>query len=93
LTHRLASTNFRFPTMAFGKPFAQKPRKTVTPVRPMSGALVRIVVLGVLAVLGAAWGVYMYYTHAFHPRPRPAASAPASNEIEIELVPSPSASR
>ncbi len=52
-------------------------------------ALARIILLGVLAAIGAAWGMYLYYTHAFRPAPRPAPSATAS-EVEIELTPSPS---
>jgi len=79
--------------MAFGKPFAPKPRKA-EPVRPMTGALVRILVLALLAAFGAAWGIYVYYTHAFRPKPHHAAPAePHSGEIEIELAPSGSAPR
>lgn len=77
--------------MAFGKPFAPKPRKA-EPVRPVTGALLRILVLAVLAVGGAAWGINVYYTHAFRPRPRPAPSATHSGEIDVELTPAPSTS-
>ena len=58
-------------------------------MKPM--ALVRIVLLGVLAAMGAAWGMYLYYTHAFRPAPRHAPSATAT-EVEIDLNPSPSSS-
>jgi hypothetical protein len=68
--------------MGFGKPFAQKPR-TAEPVRPFTGALVRIVLLALLAVFGAAYGIYLYYTHAF--RPKPAPRAVDAGEVEIQL--------
>lgn len=73
--------------MGFGAPFAQKARKA-EPVRPVTGTLVRIVLLAVLAVGGAAWGMYLYYTHAFRAKTRPSAS---ENFIEIDLNAMPSA--
>ncbi len=69
--------------MSFGKPFAQKPRKTAEPVKPVTGALVRIVLLALLAVFGAAYGIYLYYTHAFRPKPRP--QTVDAGEVEIQL--------
>jgi hypothetical protein len=88
--------------MGFGKPLTDKPRKP-EPVGRITGtgprgwrpdaALVRIVVLALAATLAAAYGAYLYYTHAFLGRPRPAAvDAAPSGQIEIELSPSPSAS-
>ncbi len=74
--------------MGFGAPFAQKPRKAEA-VRPLTGALVRIVILALCAMGGAAWGIYVYYTHAFRAKPRPAAS---EHFIEIDLNALPSAS-
>lgn len=67
--------------MGFGAPFAQKARKAEA-VRPLTGALVRIVILALCATGGAAWGIYVYYTHAFRAKPRPAAS---ENFVEIDL--------
>lgn len=80
--------------MGFGTPFAQKPRRAER-VRPLTGTLVRIVVLAMFAVGGAAWGIYVYYTHAFRVKTRPAvtSTASASNEVEIDLSPSTSSSR
>jgi hypothetical protein len=75
--------------MAFGHAFAQKPRKrpVAADVRPVTGALVRIVVLALFATIGAGWGIWAYYTHVFRvkPRPVPSASASASTEIEVEV--------
>ena len=68
--------------MGFGTRFAQKPRKA-EPHKPMGGALARIVILAALATVCAAYGIYLYYTHAFRPKPRPAAVD--SGEIEIQL--------
>ena len=68
--------------MAFGKPFAKKPR-VPEQVKPLTGALVRIVLLALLAAMGAAWGIYLYYTHAFRPKPRP--QVVDSGEVEIQL--------
>ncbi len=68
--------------MAFGTPFAKKPR-TPEHVRPLTGSLVRIVLLGVLAAVGAAWGIYLYYTHSLRPKPLP--QAVDSGEVEIQL--------
>ncbi len=76
----------------FGTPFAKKPRKP-EPVRPVTAALVRIVLLALLASGAAAYGMYLYYTHAFRPTKRPPPAASASGELEApELVPLPSAS-
>ena len=69
--------------MGFGTPFAQKPRKA-EPHRPMTGALVRIVILAACAAFGAAYGIYLYYTHAFRPKPRPAV-VDSGQEVEIQL--------
>ena len=69
--------------MGFGAPFAQKPRKA-EPQRPMAYALVRIVVLAACATICAAYGIYLYYTHAFRPKPAPAA-VDSGQEIEIQL--------
>jgi hypothetical protein len=68
--------------MGFGQPFAQKPRKA-EPVRPVTGSLVRIVLLALLAVFGAAYGIYLYYTHAFRPKPQP--HTVDAGEVEIQL--------
>jgi len=68
--------------MGFGTPFAQKPGKAQPP-RPVAGALVRIVVLAALATVCAAYGIYLYYTHAFRPKPRP--QVVDSGEVEIQL--------
>jgi hypothetical protein len=68
--------------MGFGTPFAQKPRKA-EPHKPMAGALARIVILAALATVCAAYGIYLYYTHAFRPKPRPAVVD--SGEVEIQL--------
>ncbi len=76
--------------MAFGSPYAQKPRRA-EPVRPLTGALVRILVIALLAVGGAAWGIYVYYTHAFRAKTRPIA-APSETWVEIDLNTIPSAS-
>jgi hypothetical protein len=71
--------------MAFGPSLTHRPRKPVAEeVRPVTAALFRIVVLAVLAVAGAGWGIWAYYTHALRPAPRPPPSAPAS-QIEIEV--------
>ena len=75
--------------MAFGPTFTQKPRRAVaSEVRPMTGALLRILVLALLATLGAGWGIWAYYTHALNkPKPHPAQPAPTatSSEIEVEV--------
>jgi hypothetical protein len=76
--------------MAFGSPFAQKPRRA-EPVRPLTGALVRIVIVALLAVGGAAWGIYVYYTHALRVKTRTNA-APSETWVEIDLNSLPSAS-
>ena len=68
--------------MGFGAPFAQKPRKA-EPHQPMTSALVRIIVLAALATVCAAYGIYLYYTHAFRPKPRP--QVVDSGEVEIQL--------
>jgi hypothetical protein len=68
--------------MGFGTPFAQKPRKA-EPHKPMTFALVRIVILAACASVCAAYGIYLYYTHAFRPRPRP--QVVDSGEVEIQL--------
>jgi hypothetical protein len=71
--------------MAFGPSFTYKSRKAATDVRPVTGALVRIVVLALLATIGAGWGIWAYYTHIFRAsKARPAPSTSAS-EIEIEV--------
>ena len=49
----------------------------------MAGALVRIVILAALATVCAAYGIYLYYTHAFRPKPTPAVVD--SGEVEIQL--------
>jgi hypothetical protein len=74
--------------MAFGTPFAPKPR-AAEPVRPVTGVLVRIVLLALLATATAAYGVYLYYTHAFRPArtPSPAASSSIEELSAPELVP------
>ncbi len=70
--------------MGFGKPVTQKPKlHRAEPVRPLTSALVRIVILAVLATFGAAYGIYLYYTHAFRPKPRP--QTVDSGEVEIQL--------
>ncbi|HEX4512656.1 MAG TPA: hypothetical protein VH054_03945 [Polyangiaceae bacterium] len=69
--------------MGFGTPFAQKPRKA-EPHRPMTGALVRIVVLAACATLCAAYGIYLYYTHAFRPKPVPQV-VDSGAEVEIQV--------
>ena len=52
----------------------------------MTGALVRILVLALCATLGAAWGIWAYYTHALKSKPHPAPSAAAAaSTIEVEL--------
>ncbi len=66
----------------FGTPFAKKPRQP-EPVRPVTAALVRIVVLALLAAFGAAYGIYLYYTHAF--RPKPQRQVVDAGEVEIQL--------
>jgi len=81
--------------MPFGKPFAPKPRKA-EPVRPITGALLRIVLLALLASAAAGYGIYLYYTHALGPA-KPRAAPPAASSTEEleapELVPvAPSAS-
>jgi len=76
--------------MAFGPTFTLKPRRSAEHVRPVTATLVRIVLLAVLAVGGSAWGIYLYYTHAFRVKPHAAASS-SPHEIEVELVPSSSA--
>ena len=68
--------------MGFGTPFAQKARKAEAH-KPMTGALVRIVILAACAAICAAYGIYLYYTHAFRPKPRPATVD--SGEIEVQL--------
>ena len=68
--------------MGFGAPFAQKPRKAEPP-KPMTGALVRIIALAACATICAAYGMYLYYTHAFRPKPRP--QVVDSGEVEIQL--------
>ena len=68
--------------MGFGTPFVQKPRKA-EPQKPMTSALVRIIVLAAAATLCAAYGMYLYYTHAFRPKPKPATVD--SGEVEIQL--------
>ncbi len=68
--------------MAFGKPFAKKPR-VPEHVKPLTGTLVRIVLLALLAAFGAAWGIYLYYTHALRPKPRP--QTVDAGEVEIQL--------
>ena len=81
--------------MGFGTSFAQKPPskpKKAEPVRPVTGALVRIVLLATLAIGASAYGIYLYYTHAFTPKPRPAAPADAASSGEIWIDLSPSAS-
>lgn len=76
--------------MSFGTPFAKKPGKA-EPVRPVTAALVRILVLALLAAGASAYGIYLYYTHAF--RAAPPRAAPSSSEIEApEILPLPSAS-
>ncbi len=78
--------------MSFGTPFAKKPRKA-EPVRPFTAALVRIVALALLAAAASAYGIYLYYTHAFRAPPRRAPPAATSGEIEApEIVPLPSPS-
>ena len=69
--------------MGFGTPFAQKPRKA-EPHKPITGMLVRIVFLAACATLCAAYGIYLYYTHAFRPKPRPAV-VDSGQEIEIQV--------
>ena len=88
--------------MGFGTPLTEKPPRKTQPVRritaePMrtfrlDGAFVRIVLLAALSVAAAAYGMYLYYTHAFDAKPRPAAPAPSGSEIWIDLSPEPSAS-
>ncbi len=74
--------------MAFGPTFSLKPRRSAEHVRPVTGALVRIVLLGILATFGAAWGIYAYYTHAFRPAARTASPASASaSVIEVQIEP------
>ena len=52
----------------------------------MTGALVRIVILAACAAVCAAYGIYLYYTHAFRPKPRPAPTTRVdSGQIEIEV--------
>ena len=75
--------------MAFGSTL--KPKRAPEHVRPVTGALVRIVVLAMLAIGGSAWGMYAYYTHAFRVKSRPIPSATDSNVIEVELAPTSSA--
>jgi len=74
--------------MAFGPTFSLKPRRSAEHVRPVTGALVRIILVGVLAVLAAGWGIYAYYTHALrtaaHPSTAPSAS---STVIEVQIEP------
>ena len=69
--------------MGFGTPFAQKPRKA-EPHKPVTGTLVRILLLAVAATFCAAYGIYLYYTHAFRPKPAPA-RVDAGQEVEIEI--------
>jgi hypothetical protein len=70
--------------MGFGKPVTQKPKlHRAEEVRPVTGALVRIVLLAMLATFGAAYGIYLYYTHAF--RPKPAPQVVDAGEVEIQL--------
>ena len=59
-------------------------KTTAEHVKPLSGALVRIVVLAVLAAFCAAWGMYLYYTHAFRQKTRPA-PPPSASVIEVEV--------
>lgn len=74
--------------MAFGRTFTVKNRRAPEVVKPVTGALVRIVVLALLATFGAAWGIYAYYAHVFRPKAQPALSASASaSEIEIQIIP------
>jgi hypothetical protein len=68
--------------MGFGSPFAHKSKK-VEPPRPVAGALLRIVLLAACATICAAYGIYLYYTHAFRPKPHP--QAVDSGQIEIEV--------
>ncbi len=89
--------------MGFGTPITEKPprksqtvrRITAEPMRTfrLDGAFVRIILLAVLSAAAAAYGMYLYYTHAFQPKPRPAPTAvPSGSEIWIDLSPEPSAS-
>ena len=50
----------------------------------MTGALVRIVILAACAAVCAAYGIYLYYTHAFRPKPRPAVVDAGQIEIEVQ---------
>jgi hypothetical protein len=50
----------------------------------MTGALVRIVVLAACATLCAAYGIYLYYTHAFRPKRVPEV-VDSGHEIEIQV--------
>jgi len=80
--------------MAFGSRFAHKAR-AAEKVQPLTGALVRIVILALLAVGGAAWGIHVYYTHAFRAKTRPIPASGTGSEtwVEIDLNALPSASR
>ncbi|HEY1960397.1 MAG TPA: hypothetical protein VGH28_32525 [Polyangiaceae bacterium] len=81
--------------MGFGTPITEK-KKRKAEVRnitggnvqaPRLGGLVRIVLLALLAIAAAAYGMYLYYTHAFtaqKPRPAPSA-APSSSEVWIDV--------
>jgi hypothetical protein len=71
--------------MAFGS--TVKRRRSAELVRPVTGALVRIIVLAVMATFGAGWGIYVYYTHAFRPAARPTAPSASASEIEVQLAP------
>ena len=82
--------------MGFGTPITEKKPRKAEPLRRITGGpaqsaalggLVRIVLLAVLATMAAAYGMYLYYTHAFaaKPRPAPAPSASSSSEIWIDL--------
>jgi hypothetical protein len=73
--------------MAFGPTFSLKPRRSAEHVRPVTGALVRIILVGVLAVLAAGWGIYAYYTHALRPARPPSTPSASASVIEVQIEP------
>ncbi len=74
--------------MSLGKPHFQKPSQPQR-VPVVTGGLLRIVLLALVAVGGAVYALYLHYRPRPAPRPPATASAPRAppSEIPIELSP------